>query len=61
MTARAPRPHTGGPERTLSREVLTSKREQLLKLPKSPARTLGLNKVRKQLSTLSTRSERRGA
>ncbi|WP_294189021.1 hypothetical protein [uncultured Sphingomonas sp.] len=61
MTARAPRPHTGGPERTLAREALTSKREQLLKLPKSPARTLGLNKVRKQLSTLANRSERRGA
>lgn len=61
MTARAPRPHTGGPERTLSRDRLIDKREQLLKLPKSPARTLGLNKVRQQLSTLANRSERRGA
>lgn len=61
MTARAPRPHTGGPERTLSREQLIDKREQLLKLPKSPARTLGLNKVHQQLSTLANRSERRGA
>ena len=61
MTARAPRPHTGGPERRLSRERLIDKREQLLKLPKSPARTLGLNKVRQQLSTLTNRSERRGA
>lgn len=61
MTARAPRPHTGAPPRTQSREALIAQREQLLKLPKSDARTLGLARVRSQLHALNLRSERRGA
>ena len=57
----APRPHTGGPRRTLDAGELNARLQQLLATPRTPERTQALRKVRAGLQSIANRSPRGGA
>ncbi len=57
----APRPHTGGPRRSLDEDQLREERRQLLTQSASPERTAALRRVTSGLKSIANRSPRDGA